>query len=73
LTELQVFKFAEMDVENPAFRVPNGFLGMQRDIILRLCCLIWYIDLKIRAVYFFCLLLYEQEKRGKIKLSIDLY
>lgn len=36
------------------FEIPNGFLGMQRDIILRLCDLLWQSN-KIRLIIGMCL------------------
>jgi hypothetical protein len=32
------------------FNVNNGMTGMQRDIVLRLCCLLWEKSAEIRAV-----------------------
>lgn len=33
------------------FEVPNGFTGMQRDVILRVCRLMWGKEKEIRAVF----------------------
>lgn len=37
-----------------SYEIVNGLSGMQRDIVLRLCCLCWFEDDKIRSIFGMC-------------------
>lgn len=36
------------------FEINNGFLGMQRDVVLKLCILLWFKTSSIKAVFAMC-------------------